>query len=91
MTEVLGLLPSQQPGQLGSRPAKTDKSAGGRKRPGKGGFALTTKATKVKEEAALQMSLRAKRAKKGFYSIRNLEHLAWCKGRGTKTDPLVID
>jgi len=36
----------------------------------------------VKTEVVVRMSLRAKSTKKGFYSIKNLEHLAWCKGAG---------
>ena len=36
----------------------------------------------ARAQAVVRMSLRAKRQKKGFYSIRNLEHLAWCKGSG---------
>ena len=44
----------------------------------------------IKTEVVARMSLRAKKVKKGFYSIKHLEQLAWVKGAGTKKDPFVI-
>ena len=64
--------------------AKLAAGGCGRKEAGQSGL-------KVKGEVALQMALRAKRTKRGFYNIRNLESLVWCKGRGTKKDPFVIE
>jgi len=90
MIEVLGL-PSQQAGA-----ARAGKGQGATRRGGGAGKArrLTgagNTAVKVKDEVEVKMSLRAKQTKKGFYNERNLAHLAWCKGRGTRLDPFVID
>lgn len=78
--------PQSKAGGGKAKALSTKMAAGGcgRKAAGQSGL-------KVKGEIALQMALRAKRTKKGFYNIKNLEHLAWCKGRGTKKDPLVIE
>uniref|UniRef100_A0A7S0EP20 Uncharacterized protein n=1 Tax=Hanusia phi TaxID=3032 RepID=A0A7S0EP20_9CRYP len=45
----------------------------------------------VKEEAVFEMSLRPKRFKKGFYSLKDIEDKAWKRGRGTRDDPVMLD
>lgn len=96
-TQILGLPSQQLEAQTSTHRAKAAVSQ--RARQGKGNpvqvkavrTVKAVKEAKVKPEGASGMRLRAKRTKKGFYNLKHLEHLAWCKGRGTSKDPFVID